>query len=355
MALTPSEQTAVNPSDVQARFREIPTEYSERYSESDKKDVAFILNWLNANEKTNGFLGTAAGVNKALVSRILRGSYPGIVETHLRKMVQTIRHMEERKPESDYTPFVDTHLSRLIATACRQTRITRMFGVVTANVGTGKTRALRNIAQEQHNTWLIESYPGMNSNCLIHTLIERMNISIPSGRGRYVNAAGRLELVINHVRMIDSGLIILDEAETVQARTLETLRRLSDLGGIGIVLTGTPALYQLIKPAGSQFDQIRSRATFFPEPVYQIKPDDARAVIAVSFEDRPEIFDDEGNLDEELFQAFWSLSAGSLRMLVDGLIPAMKRYGIPQYNEVSTKVLYGVAKKALNLTPKPKQ
>lgn len=350
MARTASETEAKSPSDAQARFRPTPTTFTDRYTEEDRKSVETILSWLNKNKKTNAFLGNAASIKKSLVSTLLSGKYISPPGNHLKSLMQTIRNLDARAVESGYTPFVETHLSRLINTACRQTRITGMFAVITANVGTGKTRALKVIAAEQANTFIIESTPGMNPNNLVKKIMKEMKISLPSNGG-YMDAAERLEFLIDNVKDLESGVIILDEAETIQPRTLETIRRIRDLGGIGVVLAGTPTLYQLVRPEGTQFDQIRSRATFFPEPVYNITKDDARAVIAVSFDGREEVFDEEGNVCEELFDAFWELSKGSMRMLVDALIPAMYRYGIPQTNQVTPDVLYGVAKKALNLDP----
>jgi hypothetical protein len=167
----------------------------------------------------------------------------------------------------------------------------------------------------------------------------------------YVPVHKKFSVVIEHVKAIEDGLLIVDEAETVNPKTLHGIRRFCDLGGIGVVLAGTSQLYSLIRPEGGQFDQIRSRAPFFPEPIYQITKDDARAVIATSFDDRPEVFTDEGDLREEIFEALWSLCDGSMRMLVAGLIPNIRRYGIAQHNHVSAEVIYAVAKKALNLSP----
>lgn len=341
---------SIDPSVAQWKAREIPTEFNERYSEQDKLDTAEVVKWLNHNKRTSTFLGSASSINKAMVTGLLTGKYDGKITPNLKKLIQTIRHMDERKNESNYTPFVETSVSRLVNTACRQARMSKMFSVVAASVGTGKTRSARDVTRENNNTWMIEAYPCMNFACLLDLLVEAMHVGQTKSY-RYMNSQRRLGFIIDHVKRIEDGLIILDEAEKVQEKSLEALRRLSDLGGIGILLIGTTDLYQLIKPDGGQFDQIRSRATFFPEPIFHITKDDARAIIQVSFADRPEILDEDEELLPELFDAFWSLTGGSMRMLVDGLIPAVKRYGIPQHGDVTPNVVLAVAKTALNLSP----
>lgn len=345
---------AVDPSVAQWKAREIPTVFNDRYNEQDKLDTAEIVIWLNKNKRTSAFLGNASSINKAMVTGLLNGNYDGKITPNLKKLIQTIRHIDARNNESCFTPFVETSVSRLVNTACRQARISKMFSVVGASVGTGKTRSAKDVTREHNNTWMIEAWPGMNFACLLDRLVEEMHIGVTKAY-RYMNSQRRFGMVIDHVRRIEDGLIILDEAEKVQEKSLEALRRLSDLGGIGILLIGTTDLYQLIKPEGGQFDQIRSRTTFFPEPIFHITKDDARAIIQVSFADRPEILNEDDELLPELFDAFWELTEGSMRMLVDGLIPAIMRYGIPQHGAVTPDVVLAVAKTALNLTPKKKR
>lgn len=346
-----TDAVTVDPSASRFKPHTVPTEWTSKYSAEDKAAIKEIIEWLNNRKRAGRYLSTAASLSPALVNMLLNGNYTGHVTTNLTKLMQTIRNIDERKTESGYTPFVETSVSRIVNTACKQARVSAMFSVVAANVGTGKTRALKEYAEEHANTWMVESYPGMNTGCLVDELVEKLGIKQFTN---YVPVHRKFKTVVSHIAKIENGLLILDEAETVNPKSLETIRRLMDLGNIGVVLAGTSQLYSLIKPEGGQFDQIRSRAPFFPEPIFHITKDDARAIVSVSFDDRPEIFDEDGDLREDIFNAFWSLCDGSMRMLVNGLIPNIKRYGIPQHNTVSADVVYAVAKKALNLSPKRK-
>lgn len=349
-----NKKTAVSVDNMRAMFepREVPTEWHERFTEQDKADVATVVNWLNKHGRTGGFIGNACSMNRNTCNQLLSGKYPGVITANVKKMLQAIASMDARREEKNYTPFVSTSVSRLIDTACHHARISGMISVVAANVGTGKTRGLKEYTNRHANTWFIEAQPGHNWGCMVDGIIDALRIKQFAA---YVPVHKKFAVVIDHVKHIEDGLLIVDEAETVNPKTLHGIRRFCDLGGIGVVLAGTSQLYSLIRPEGGQFDQIRSRAPFFPEPIYQITKDDARAVIATSFDDRPEVFNEDGDLNEDIFDALWSLCDGSMRMLVAGLIPNIRRYGIAQYNVVSAEVIYAVAKKALNLSPNTKR
>uniref|UniRef100_UPI00129A9791 AAA family ATPase n=1 Tax=Eikenella corrodens TaxID=539 RepID=UPI00129A9791 len=56
-------------------------------------------------------------------------------------------------------------------------------------------------------------------------------------------------------------LLIVDEAENLSTRSLELLRRLHDLAGIGLVLVGTPRLLSNLKGRHGELEQLYSRVT----------------------------------------------------------------------------------------------
>lgn len=156
-----------------------------------------------------------------------------------------------------------------------------------------------------------------------------------SGKG---SIDDKFRAVIDALRNTDS-LLIIDEAETLTAHQLHTLRRIRDLANVGIVLCGTEYLTGLIKPLHGQFDQIRSRTGFWPETVKAITEADAAALIQSGFgiEEVP----------DDVVTRLFAYSKGSARMLVEGLIAAVQQFR--KGNPLTVKLIDAVANQALCL------
>ena len=235
------------------------------------------------------------------------------------------------------TPFIPSSVTRLVWTGCNRARKYKKFSVVTAEVGTGKTRAIKEYAASHSNTVLIESDPNMSPAVFIEDVTTALMIN--PGKG-YQSKEKRYRLILEAVADRDV-LLIVDEAETVNPNTLHFIRRIHDKGDIGVVLTGTPKLDVLIAPKGGQFDQIRSRVQFWPELVRGVTREDADAVITSTFEDL-------GEIDPKVYSAIWHYSRGSMRVLVESLVPAIRDYGLKKH-DLSADLVHAVAKDILSL------
>jgi DNA transposition AAA+ family ATPase len=324
---------------------QVPVQWTERYSKEARANVEHVTGWLNKKQKTRTWLGAAAGVNRSTISQILSGKYPSSPDKFLKKMLDTIHHFEIQSKIKE-TPFVSTSVSRIVMTACKRARKLHSFAVIAANVGTGKTRTLEEYAATNSNTYLIQADPVMSPGALMDDLIHALGVSALSGRQ---TREKKLRAVIQYLDALNSPLIILDEAETVNPRTLEHLRRIRDKAGVGVVLSGTTKLYSLVSPKGGQFDQIRSRTCFFPNPIRAITKEDCKAILKESFSDLKEVFGSDGTIDKAILSAFWHHCEGSMRVLVEDLIPAIRDYGLPQHGVLSADLVHAVAKDVLSL------
>lgn len=323
---------------VDSYFQElpIPTAWGEKYNDGHKEAVIKIVEWLNLHKKTKKWLAAAASVNRTTAELIIKGTYDGRVGTYLKKLSDAIRHIDARKSIKD-TPFIPSSVSRLVFASCNRGRKYKSFAILTADVGTGKTRALMEYVADNANTVLVQADPQMSPTSLMDDLIEALGIDIA---GWYATREKKFKAIVKHLTGKDV-LIILDEAETVNNNTLHHLRRIRDKAEIGIVLTGTNRLYELVSPKGGQFDQIRSRTCYWPKPIRGITREDCDAVALASFEDQ-------GEVDDATLSALWHHSQGSMRMLVEDLIPAIRDYGLKNY-ELSADLVHKVANDVLSL------
>ncbi len=318
-----------------------PTEYANTYTAEHIDDLRVIYAWLNRQEGiTKEWLATATGYPSGTIASVLSGKYNANPGKHLgvaRKVIA--RHDERQAKGIDDDRFIETSTYKLAQVVCDRARTYRNFGVLSAYVGTGKTTALKHYAHDNAGTILIEADPSMTSSTLLDEIMEQANVP-PVGASR----DKKIRAIIRALKGSDR-LIILDEAEKCSVsdksnNALEFLRRISDKAGIGVVLAGTERLYALIAPEGV-FGQIRSRAPIIIPVIKSITKDDAAMLVNNSLP----------QADSDTIQTIWSLCRGSARMLCEGLIPAIKDYGIAQDREITPALVLAIAKQVMALIP----
>lgn len=316
---------------------ELPENWNAAYSDTDRQSVAMVIDWMNEHRRSLTWTSTAAHVNRSTLSTVLKGNYPSPPAKVLKKVAATIHNINDRDKVSD-VPFIESSVTQLVWMACQRARSQKSFSVISAEVGTGKTRSLEEYVKQHPNSYLIQSDPLMSPTILMDELVE--TLSIAQGKG-YRSKEKKFRLVVDELKDSDV-LLILDEAETVNDMTLHYLRRIRDKAGIGVVLAGTPKLDRKIAPVGGQFDQIRSRVMFWPKPIRSANKEDINAVAVAAFADVCE-------LDDATLKALWHHSKGSMRMLVEGLIPAIRDYGLKK-NTMSADLVHAIARDVLSLS-----
>ena len=317
----------------QAQSETASTAPSERnqytYSEEDIYNIGWILKWLHQSGYSRNALARLARVSPASLSQILNGMYPASPTKLLKSVTAAIEHTDKA---GKFTEAVETSVFRLAHMCCDMARRYRNFSVFTGFVGTGKTFAIKHYAKTHPNTYIIEANPCMTPQTLIKQLA-RMVAGIEKG-----SIAEKFDQIVSSLKDTDS-LVVIDEAETLTPNQLHTIRRIRDVANVGVVLAGTEHLSGLIRPAHGQFDQIRSRVGFWPETVKGIKEADAAALVQAAFGTE--------EVPDETVSRLFAYSKGSARMLVEGLVAAMKEFR--QGRALDTNLVDAVAKQALCL------
>ncbi len=319
--------------------------YPDHYTADDRAAVERILAWMQQEPKrrTRAWLARASGDAPGTVTGILSGKYPSPPAGKLTRYLDVITRADERAALSlDEVAFVPTSVYQLAVAVCARARLYRNFGVLSAWVGTGKTTALRRYATDTPGTIYIPGDPDMQPRTLLEDIVDALGVVVPS-RGR--GGASRSDLfraVVRSVRGQDC-LVILDEAEKCQPGTLEHLRRVRDQGEVGVVLAGTERLVGVLKRAHGQFDQIRSRVGFWPPVIRALTRDDSDAIVTAA------LGGEDGAMDPAVLETCWALTQGSCRLLAEGLLPAVRDYGLSKGHELSDALIRQVAKKALGL------
>lgn len=304
--------------------------WPEHFTIPDRQIAQRALEWISERQYTQAALARLSRTNPSTLNQILKGKYATSPTKQLQAVDSAMRNADEETGLA-IAP-VETSVFRLAHRACDMARRYHNFAVLSAWVGTGKTFALKRYVATHPNTYLVEATPTMTPQSLTKQLA-RLVLSLEKG-----SIADKFDAVVASLKGTDS-LIIVDEAETLTHNQLETIRRIRDLAGIGIVLAGTEHLAGLIKPEHGQFGQIRSRTGFWPAVVQRITADDAAALVQSGFgtEDIP----------EDVIARMYAYSKGSARMLVEGLVAGIKEFR--GEHALNVALVDAVAKQALCL------
>lgn len=198
----------------------------------------------------------AIGKSTAVINQYLQGKYAGdvpAIDALARSFIN--REVEKEKSQKITARFVPTVTSRKGMDVIRYAHLDGDLNVIYGAAGLGKTMILREYAAQHRDALLIEADPGYTARVVLEELCGLLGIS---KRG---NMHELSEACIAALR--DSGrLLMVDEAENLPYRALETLRRIHDKSGIGMVLAGMPRLIINLKGKRGEYQQLYSRVGF---------------------------------------------------------------------------------------------
>lgn len=308
-----------------------PTDWNAEYTTADIQSVTAAINWLNNRAQSQAYLARLSRVAAGTLSRILAGDYPSSPSAHIVKIDQAIAGIDTKEARGEI-PFVETSVYQVAESVCNRARAYGDFGVLSGYVGIGKTYSFKHYQETHANTILVEADPNLTPGALLEDLLEASGgVALKA-----TNTIKKFRAVVDALKGSDT-LIIVDEAETMQPRTLHYLRRIRDKARVGVVLGGTEFLLAMIKPHHGQFDQVRSRTPFIPAAIKSISIEDTKAIVEAGL----------GVNNTDIVNKLWAYAQGSARVLSEGLIPAIKDFGLAKGHDLSIKLIDSVAVKAL--------
>ncbi|EJD6043022.1 AAA family ATPase [Morganella morganii] len=240
------------------------------------------------------------GVSTAVINQFLQNKYNGDVNAVEEKVRQFLsRELERDKSRRIKPVYVDTLMARKGRDVIRMAHMDSDINVIYGDAGMGKTMIIRQYAKENLNAVLIEADPGYTARVVLEELCNKLGLS---KRG---NMHELSESIIQNLR--DSGRIILvDEAENLPYRALETLRRIHDKSGVGIVLAGMPRLILNLKGKRGEYKQLYSRVGFALRMGESLPEDDITNMITTMLPEASE---------PEVLNALYKACKGNARRL----------------------------------------
>jgi DNA transposition AAA+ family ATPase len=322
-----------------------PETWPAHYSDWDRSTCAALAAWQEDGVgRSLAELSRMSGVNRATLSLCMGGRYSASPTEHLRAAWESVQALEERAAEVREVPFVPGAMYRMLGVAVRRARTYRNISVVCGAVGTGKTRAARELAKAMSSLHLIQAHSEMSAGALLDELGSVMATKVPA----WASASAKMGAIIRALKGT-SNVVLVDEAETLVPahrradgrRSLEALRRIRDLAEVGIVLVGTDAIDDVI--GTGHFDQLRSRVGARSPMVRKIAREDSDAVVLAGLDGQGDA------ITPEVLEACWKVCQGSMRVLVEGLIPSLYRDWIGKGKPLSPSAVRVIARDVLRL------
>lgn len=212
----------------------------------------------------------------------MSGSYPNEtgkaeIATKLHRWLRTREQAVEMRNQLPMAPaYIQLQGSRQIASLLAYARETGRMVMIAGSPGVSKTSTALQFQADAPRTW----YTAVDSSTsgvptMLLAILESMGVS---------EIKGTPQVLVNRVVKIvveAKGLIIIDEAQHLSEKALETLRSIYDrtrkLGRpVGVVLLGNEAAWSRVGTTGgkAEFAQVSSR---FAQRRYFVQPDAADA------------------------------------------------------------------------------
>ncbi|MDL2294858.1 AAA family ATPase [Ruminococcaceae bacterium OttesenSCG-928-D13] len=245
--------------------------YDADIKEFDRQLIDKVHKHLKESRMSQEELAGKIGISGPALSAWRRGLYKGNVTNVEDKIQYYFDHLATKTKRNErlqpYLPTVDyvpTSISEEIVAAIKYCQLEKGITIIDGDAGIGKTMAAKKFVQDnKHVAIYLEASPVYGHLGSFLKLLAKA-LSIPDNYPRYEQTR------LIRQRMIGSEIVlIIDEAQHLQYRTLEEIRTMSDPGkisddkGIGIVLIGNREVYdRMLGRQEARFAQLFSRITW---------------------------------------------------------------------------------------------
>ncbi len=188
------------------------------------------------------------------------------------------------------------------------------IGIVYGRAGLGKTKAVQEYVKYAQNCKLITAQTGDNEK----SILEKMCISI--GIDNRGTSTAMKRNILNSLKGKEV-ILIIDESEHLRPKTIDIVRSIGDITGVGIILVGTETLRDKLKSTKNEYEYLYSRVVIAAE-VKDLSFEDIRLITKIYLEGDEHEY--ENNEIDELAKTLKALCNGSARILSNLLTMSMK-------------------------------
>lgn len=214
-----------------------------------------LLDYMKTSGVSQSQVAAALGISKTALSQYLADKYVGDCAKIDAKVAAFLKLQEERAQNVKLeVGFVETKTAKQILSFLGLAHVLGQQGIIYGASGLGKTTALQEYQRRNPQCVLIKPDTGYTAKVLLQEICKALGVD---NKG---NIHDLTERVVDALR--GSGrMIMVDEAELLPLRALETLRRIHDKTGCSVVLVGMPKLLLNLKGSHSEFKQLYGRVS----------------------------------------------------------------------------------------------
>lgn len=216
--------------------------------------IEALQNFIKETGMSQSKVAPLVGVSTATISQYLKGEYKGDVAAIDKKVAEMLDRQAD-KARDVKADFVETPTAKDIFDVCAMAHAMADINLVIGEAGLGKTVSLKEYARRVDNVVMIEVEPTYSPKVLLVELCNRLGI-VPS-RNNHDNVTA----IVEKLKGSDK-LLIIDEAELLNLRSLEIVRRIHDMAKVGVVLAGMPRLRANLRGKRGEYKQLYSRIGF---------------------------------------------------------------------------------------------
>lgn len=197
-------------------------------------------------------VATRLGKSAAVVNQYLQGKYNGDKSAIDKAVKQLHERLQAKEKNHLEASFVETETAKKVLNLCAMAHAVGDIYLLVGEAGLGKTVALKEYATRNQGVLMLEVDPTYTPKVVLIELCNVLNLQ--TGKSNHAMFEAVVEKLADSER-----LLIVDEAELLNTRALEVLRRLHDRTKIGIVLAGMPRLRANLRGTKGEFKQLYSR------------------------------------------------------------------------------------------------
>lgn len=197
------------------------------------------LEWLRqevaANNLTQKEIAQAIGYSNTVINQFLQGKYTGDSSHIMERMVQYIRRLHNSKD------LLQTKAAKAAFDFFDLVKNDNSLAVLLGDSGVGKTKISQSYAFTRERVAYCCAVQAMNSREILISMANSILSTPPSG------TVYECQLSIEQALRQRPRMIIVDQADLLNVKTLDIIRSIHDDGHCSMVLVGLPYLESLMK------------------------------------------------------------------------------------------------------------
>lgn len=218
--------------------------------------VSEIREFLETSRTSQTELARKAGLSAAVLSQILKGSYTGDTASATRRFHDVVTTEKNKLSQMLQAPgFVETGVYAVIRNVLDIAQFDANMTVMTGAAGIGKTASLEHYREQHASTIFIQVDPTYRLKTLLLDIAGALQL----------DTKGTPDVLFKKIEEKLRGtdrMIIVDEADYLNVKAMDVLRRIHDKAGVPVVLVGLPRLLTMIAGIREKYEQIFSRMNY---------------------------------------------------------------------------------------------